>query len=441
MNSKSKIWHPFMTVVAIVIINVLNSHAQDWPQFLGPDRNSISPQKGLLRSWPEKGPEVLWSVEVGRGFGGPVVKNGLVYLLDRDDEVGDMMRCLSLQTGEERWRFAYESPGEVPYPGSRSIPIVDDRHVYSVGPNGDLYCVDINTHQMVWKKNVWSDFGGAKVPMWGVAQNPLIYGDLLITAARAPHQAGGGFVAYKVVAYNKTTGNLVWETSSLGNETYSSPTVVKVHGEDHVVFITSQTNQFTNRGAPEIKGNVAGMDPRTGKILWQYSDWGCIISVPCAVDAGNNRLLITGGYDQGTTMIQINKKADGTFETTEIFKTLEFEDQTKPPLLHNGYFYGMFRTNRRNEGLICMNMEGKVMWKTVRNPAFDRGSLILADGLFLATDGMKALYLIEPDPTAFKPVSKVELLEGSLNWAPLALADGKLLIRDQGKMFCLKVAQ
>ena len=414
--------------------------AQDWPQFLGPERNSTSPQKGLLRSWPEAGPEVLWSVEVGKGFGSPVVKNGCVYLLDRDDETGDVMRCLSLQSGAELWRFAYDAPGEVPYPGSRSIPIVDERHVYSVGPNGDLYCIDIQTHQVVWKKNVWTDFGGEKIPMWGVAQNPLIYGDLLITGARAPH-SGGGYIAYKVVAYNKNSGALVWETPSLGNETYSSPTVVKIQDEDHVVFITSKTNQYTNKGAQDTSGSVVGIDPLTGKIRWLYSNWGCVISVPCAVDAGNNRLLITGGYDQGTTMLQVNKKTDGTFETAEIFTTPEFEDQTKPPLLHNGYFYGMFRTNRKNEGLICMDMEGKIQWKTVRAPAFDRGSMILADGLILATDGMKSLYLIEPDPTTFKPISKVEMLEGSMNWAPLALADGRLIIRDQGKMFCLKVVQ
>jgi hypothetical protein len=140
-------------------------------------------------------------------------------------------------------------------------------------------------------------------------------------------------------------------------------------------------------------------------------------------------------------MIQINKKADGTFETVKLFTTLEFEDQTKPPLLHNGYFYGMFGTNSKREGLVCMDMNGKILWKTGRNPNFDKGSMILADGLILATDGSKSLYLIEPDPTAFKPISKADFLEGSQNWAPLALADGKLIIRDQNKMLCLKVVQ
>ena len=217
MKDRSNIIIGLIAFSAVIAVEL---KAQDWPQFLGPDRNSISPQKGLLRSWPEKGPEVLWSVEVGRGFGGPVVKNGKVYLLDRDDEVGDRMRCFSLQTGEELWKFSYDSPGELPYPGSRSVPVVDDRHVYSCGPNGDLYCIDIQTHQPVWKKNVWTDFGGAKLPIWGISQCPVIYGDLLIVGSQAP-QAG-------VVAYNKLTGDVVWQTPNLGNETYSSPKVVKI---------------------------------------------------------------------------------------------------------------------------------------------------------------------------------------------------------------------
>ena len=426
----------------------LYSGEYDWPQFLGPDRNSTSPQKGLLRSWPESGPEVLWSVDVGHGYGGPVVKNGKVYLLDRDDDVGDIMRCFNLQTGEELWKFSYDSPGELPFPGSRSVPIVDDHHVYSVGPYGDLYAIDINTQRPVWIKNIWTDFGGqnlqgwgisGNLPTWGISQNPVIYGDLLVIASQAP-QAG-------VVAYNKFTGDVVWQTPRLdGGDGYSSPKVIKIHNEDHVVFVASSTRSGSD-------GTVSGIDPGTGRVLWQYSGWNCHISVPCAVDAGDNKLLIAGGYSLGATFIQVNKNADNTFDTTEIFSTDEFGDQTKPPLFHDGYFYAMYRTNSRSDGLVCMDMEGNIMWKTGRNPNFDRGSMILADGLIIAADGLSTLYLIEPDPTEFKPVSRAAVLreggastEGMMavggntqNWGPIALADGKLLIRDQNRMFCVKV--
>jgi outer membrane protein assembly factor BamB len=357
------------------------------------------------------------------------------------------MRCFSLQTGEELWKYGYDAPGELPFPGTRSVPVVDDRHIYSCGPNGDLYCIDIQTHQPVWKKNVWTDFGGERLPFWGISQCPVIYGDLLIVLSQAP-QAG-------VVAYNKLTGNVVWKTERAHEITYSSPKVIKIHGEDHVVVTNSSTNPVQNRGASPKKGDVLGLDPRTGKVLWTYSNWECHIQVPCAVDAGNNKLLIAGGYERGASMIQVNKKADGAFETVELFTTTDFGDQTKPPLFHNGYFYAMYRTNQKSEGLVCMDMEGNIKWKTGRNPNFDRGSMIFADGLILAHNGLASLFLIEPDPTAFKPVSKADLLrEGGAsqegmssfggatqNWAPIALADGKLLIRDQNRMICVKVAR
>jgi len=139
-----------------------NVCAQDWPQLLGPDRNGISSQKGILRTWPAGGPELLWTSDVGPGFGGPVIKAGKVYLLDRDDKTGDILRCFDFNTGKELWSYSYEAPGSVSYPGSRSVPTIDGNRIYSCGPYGDLYCIDVNTHKPIWNKNIIKDFGEAK---------------------------------------------------------------------------------------------------------------------------------------------------------------------------------------------------------------------------------------------------------------------------------------
>jgi len=439
------------TLVAVVLMVAAGSSlAADWPQYLGPARNSTSPEKGLLRSWPEKGPEVLWTVAVGIGYGGPVVKDGKVYLLDRDDKVGDNLRCLDLTNGNGLWNFAYDAPGRVMFPGSRSVPIVDGHHVYSCGPYGDLYCMDTNTHKPVWNKNVWKDFGGDRIPIWAITQCPLIYGDLLVLASQAP-DAG-------VVAYDKLTGDVRWKTPNLGNESYASPSVVKIDGEDHVVMVISSTNPIGHRELPQTLGNVVGIEPLTGKILWEYDKWRCHISVPSAVDAGENRVLVVGGYELGATMIKVEKKTDGSYGTTELFTSEEFGDQTKPPILHNDHFYAQYGTNSRRDGLVCMSMDGQIKWSTRRSPDFNKGSMILVDGLILATDGRKTLHLIEPDPSGFKALASAEVLgEGGTgsgsdplasrvggstqNWAPLALSDGKLLIRDQTRMKCVQVAQ
>ena len=449
-----------MTLVFVALTTCL--FAQDWPQFLGPERNSTSPQEGILRSWPEGGPEVLWSVDLGIGYGGPVVKDGKVYILDRNDEEGDKMRCFDLRTGDELWKFEYDAAGAVMFPGSRSVPAIDGNYIYSSGPFGDLYCFDINTHKPVWNKNIWTDFGGdpgndaesgsrggfggrGNFPIWAISQCPLVFGDLLIVISQAP-EAGA-------VAYNKHTGEVIWKTPNLGNESYTSPSVVKIDGKDHIVAVISSTNPIGRSELPQTLGRIVGIEPLTGKILWDFNEWNCHISVPSAVDAGDNKILVVGGYELGALMIQVEKQADGSYGTTELFRTEEFGDQTKPPLLIDGYFYAQYGTNNTRDGLTCMSMDGEIMWKTKRDPDFNKGSMIYADGLILATDGAKSLFLIEPDPTGFKPLATSELLTapppgegraarfGTQNWAPIALAEGKLLIRDQSRMICVKVAQ
>lgn len=440
--------HAFVISIVALMLSMSKVCAQDWPQFLGPDRNSTSPQTGILRTWPASGPEVLWVADIGIGYGGPVIKDNKVYLLDRNGEIGDIMRCFDFSNGKELWKFSYDAPGAVMFPGSRSVPTLDGNCVYSSSQNGDLYCIDINTHKPVWNKNIWTDFGGTDLPIWAITQCPLVYGDMLIVASMAP-EAG-------VVAYNKRTGDIMWKTQNLGNETYVSPAIVKIDGQDHIVMVTSSTNPFGHPGASKTLGKIIGIEPSSGKILWEYKEWECHISVASAVDAGNNKILVVGGYELGAVMIEVKKQSDGSYGTIELFKHNNFGEHTKPPILYKDCFYGQFSTNNRRDGLVCMNMKGEILWKTGKEPLFDKGSMILADGLILATDGKKALYLIEPDPAGFKPLASADLLkEGesagndpvasrfgtTQNWAPIALADGKLLIRDKTRLLCVKVAQ
>jgi outer membrane protein assembly factor BamB len=415
-------------------ISILNVSAQGWPQFLGPNRNSTSDQKGLLRSWPQNGPEVLWTANIGPGYGGPVTRDGKVYLLDRDDKTGDIMRCFDFNNGKELWSYSYDAPGSVQYPGSRSVPTLDGNRVYSCGPYGDLYCIDINTHKPVWNKNIMKDFGGMKLPTWAISQCPLIYGNLLIVSYSKDPSAG-------LVAYNKLTGDIIWKTEAIGNETYASPSVAKIAGEDQIVMVFSSTNTFVHRGAERTPGRIIGLKPQTGEILWEYNNWQNVIQIAPALDAGEGRIVVAGGYDNGIIMIQVLKTNDGKYSVREIFYHNDFGDHTKPPVLHNGYFYAQFSTNSRRDGLCCMSMDGKVLWKTMRSPGFDKGSMILADGLILATDGNKTLYLIQPDPSGFKPLASAEILAMGQNWAAIALLDGKLLIRDQSQLKCVKVVK
>ena len=413
-----------MLIVAIIMMIACSTLA-DWPQYLGPNRNATSPEKRLLRSWPKAGPEVLWTVSLGPGYGGAAVSDGKIYVLDRISGKQDVLRCLDFGTGKEQWSYTYEATGRASHPGSRSTPAIEGNYLYTCGSFGDVYCFDVRTHKPVWNKNVWKDFGGGNVPRWAISQNPLIYKDSLILASQT-EKAG-------VVAYDKANGQVKWASPALpGRVGYVSPSIVEIDGEENLVMITAGS-----RGGGG--GAVLGMDPDTGKRLWIYEGWSCQIPVPNVTEIGDGRLFITGGYKAGSAMIEVYKKGK-TYNVTEVYKTDDFGTHVHPAVLHEGHLYAHCTTNTRRDGMVCMDLNGKVKWKTERSPVFDKGGFILADGLIFSIDGREGiLYLIEPDPTGYKELASIKLLDSRECWGPLALVDGKLLIRDQKQMKCVVV--
>jgi len=414
-----------MILKAVIVMVVAGGTLADWPQYLGPDRNAISPEKGLLRSWPEAGPKVLWTVPLGAGFGGAAVSDGKVYVLDRDGDDKDVLRCLDLVTGKEQWSYTYDAPGRVQHPGSRSTPAIDGNYIYTCGSFGDLYCFDKNTHQPVWNKNVWKDYDDGNVPRWAISQNPLIYGGSVIVASQTS-KAG-------VVSYDKLTGQVKWASQALvGGVGYVSPAIVKIDGNDNLVMITAG-----KRGGGS--GAVIGIDPGSGKQLWIYEGWNCQIPIPNVTEIGDGRLFITGGYEAGSAMIKVARNGDA-YNVTELYKTDDFGTHVHPAILYKDHLYAHCTTNTRRDGMVCMDLNGKVKWKTGRSPVFDKGGFILADGLMLSVDGQKGiLYLIEPYPAGYKELASAKLLDTNECWGELALVDGKLLIRDQKQMRCVVV--
>ena len=448
----------------VILLAIVSIGGADWPQYLGPDRDAISGETGLGRSWPEDGSEVLWTIPLGEGFGGPAVIDGKVYVLDRTSGKQDILRCIDLETGKEEWSFAYDAPGELSHPGSRTVPAIDGDFIYTCGGFGDVYCIDRNTHQPIWSKNVWKDFGGGdRPPNWGVSQNPLIYGGLLILAAQT-QEAG-------VVAYNKLNGDVQWISEpSPGSEGYVSPTAVRIDEEDQIVMISSSKPKRGGAGEErrppdrrpddnrrprgrdrderqprgdrpqESNSRVVGIDPGSGKTLWSYQGWQCRTPVPNVTTIGDGRLFITGGYHGGAAMIRVEKESS-KYTVTEIYTTQEFGTHVHPAILYNDHLYAHCTDNTgRKDGMVCMDLDGNVKWKTGRSPSFDKGGFILADGVIFSVDGTKGiLYLIEPDPEGFRKLARAKLLDTNQCWAPLALSGGRLLIRDKKQMKCVNV--
>jgi outer membrane protein assembly factor BamB len=416
-RSEILILKSFMVTILLILCTITNCNAEDWPWFLGLNRNATSNETGLMKSWPQSGPEIMWTTKLGIGFGGVAVHSGEVYILDRVKGKKDVLRCLSLANGQEQWRFAYDAPGRISYPGSRSHPAVDEKHIFILGPFGDFHCISKETHKPVWKKNIIKDFGG-RTPHWAMSQSPAIYKDKVIVAP-ATRSVG-------MVAYDRKSGEILWKSQRFdGDLAYTSCMVSTIESVDQILYATTK--------------QTVGVDANNGRILWRNNDWSCRIPTTSPMLIGKDRVLIVGGYGAGAAMFHI-QKMNGRFTSTTLFKTPECNCQVHQPLLYEGdlYINGNDKTFRK--GMMCMDLEGNVKWETGRNPGFEFGGLLLADGMIYIVDGTKGdLCLVKPDPSGYREISRVNLLSGRYIWATLALVDGKLLLRDQTKLRCVDV--
>ena len=419
----------------------------DWPQYLGPDRNGISPEKGLAKSWPKDGPKVLWTQPVGGGFAGAAIRDGKVYVVDRVDSAKDVLRCYDLAKGDELWSYSNEDPGKFEFNGSRNPPTVGEKNVYCVGGMGSVYCISRSSHKPVWKRDFKKDFDAAK-PMWGFTQSPLVYKNLVIVAPQVK-KAGA-------VAYDKATGEIVWKTPRLcDNPGYSSAVLTTIDGVDQIVLATplsppdeeddedeDEDEEEEDEGPPFEGGGLYGINAKTGEILWNYKGITCKITIPPVTLIGDGRMFVTGGYEAGSAMIKVVRKR-GNFQVHELFKTDEYDAQIHPALLYENHLYMNANGNSRREGLMCLTLDGKVLWKTRRKPSFGRGGLILADGMIYIVEGDKGhLYLVKATTEKYTELGMMKkILKGEAIWAPLALTDGKLVIRDQEQLKCLDVKE
>ena len=409
-GNAGRLWRILLTVAGSVTLVA----GADWPQFMGPNGDGTSAEKGLLRAWPADGPKVLWTFAMGPGYGGAAIRDGKVYVLDRVDKKKDVLRCLDLGSGKEEWTFSYDAPGEVNHEGSRSTPAVTENYVYTVGPFGHFHCLDRATHQVVWKKNLVTDYG-TKPPRWAVGQSPLLYENLVVVAPQAD--------LVGVVAFDQATGAEKWRSGEIGAMGYCSPMKITIDQVDQIVV-------FTPIG-------VAAVRASDGKLLWKYAH-ACKIPIPNVTALGGGRLFVTGAYLAGSAIIQVSQDGD-KWTVKELASINQMGGHCHPALLWQDHLYLLCNINERSDGMVCFDLEGKVVWQTRKDPNLDKGgSILTADGLIYVMDGRTGeLYIVEPSPQGFKSLGKATLLGGKEIWGPLALSEGKLVIRDQSQMKCV----
>ncbi|HYG34675.1 MAG TPA: PQQ-binding-like beta-propeller repeat protein [Clostridia bacterium] len=443
------------SLVVVSCLLAIRSEASDWPRLGGVAGAGISDETGLVRSFPQEGPPVLWSVGVGEGFAGPAVSEGEVFLLDRPSKQQDVLRCFELRTGKELWTVAYEAPGSLPYNGSRNVPTVDEQHVFTVGPFGHFHCIDRRSHRVVWKAHLVDDFkdpqvddrgpavtreqklARAQVPMWGLTQAPLLYRDMVIVAPQT--QKTG------LVAYDKATGKIRWQSGYIGRNWYShvSPYLAKLCGVEQLIMLAqpSDPEKAPEDAPPAI---ISSIDPSSGRILWTARTPGPH-KIPMAqpLQVGDDRLFITGGYTFGCMMLRVSHKAD-KWDTKFLFHSKEVAAHIHSPVLYENRIYvtsfkdqGGVRT-----GLVCLSDQGEPLWQTGPSLQFEYGGFIVAeDKAFVMHGKTGEICLLGLSRSGYELLSRAKVLEakGVQVWAPMALSDGKLIVRDQHQMKCLDV--
>lgn len=403
-----------LPMILFVIIAAAAS-GEDWPQFAGPHGNCVSQDEGIITEWPEGGPPVKWRIPLNPGFGAPCVKDGEIFILDREVGVEDRLRCLDLETGKELWRFKHPAPGKISHPGSRSQPAVDDEHVYFVNPFGDFFCIDRKTHEPRWRVNILDQYDG-DVPRWAVSQSPALYKNRVIVA---PVGSKAG-----LVAYDRMKGKPLWISKPFpGRMTYCSPLISTFGGKDQVLLITTEI--------------ILGVDAETGKLLWSHDDWKCRIPITSPTHLGDGRIFVTGGYGAGVILFEVKRKG-GAFEARTLFKSRESNGQIQQPLVIGKHLYMNGNDKGKRDGFVCMDFEGRVKWKTGKSPGFDWGGLLYAGGHIFSVEGTSGdLCMLRPDPEKYLEVARMPLLKGEEIWAPIVLSRGRLLCRDQSQLVCV----
>jgi outer membrane protein assembly factor BamB len=408
-------------IATLLLLNAIafveTARAGDWPRFMGPNATGVVEQgEKVAKAWPGGGPKELWSIDVGYGFGGASIVGGKVYLLDRQGNDRDVFRVLDLKTGDSLWEQPYPTGGfRGGYSGSRGTPTIEGDRAFTVGVLGHITCFDLKGKRIAWSKSLSKDFG-AKAGDWGFAQSPLVMGDLLVVSA-----AGG---RSGLVALNKNTGATVWSTRSFGEtDTYTSPMHVTIDEQDQIVMWHKEV--------------IAGFDPKKGTPLWAY-DWRTNRPIPQPVHVGNGKFFLTIGYGGGCAMIQVVKAARGPWSVREVFQDERSGSKVPPALYYKDHIYTNSDDNKR--GLQCLDANGRVVWETGRRPAFGLGSMIIADGvIFIVSGGSGELVMAEASPKQYKELGRAKLLEGGDLFAPLALSNGMLLLRDTKQMKCVYV--
>ena len=386
--------------------------AADWPQFLGPNRDSTTPDK--IPAWKDA-PKELWKKPVGEAHSSPVVAGGIVYVfakVDKKEEEG--LTAFDAKTGEVKWTKTYERPKFNPPFGSgpRGTPVVDDGKVYTYGGTGVLACWDAKTGEIKWQVDMLKEFG-AKNIVFGVSTSPTVVGKNVVVMVGGK---GAG-----IVGLEKTTGKVAWQATDDG-ASYASPIVVNEKNPE-LVFLTA--------------AHVRSVTADLGKQVWQHKFVDALLeSSTTPVKAGD--LFVAGSVKSGS----IGLKVKGN-EVEEVWKNEKLTCYFSTPVVVGDDLY-MINGEAKFPGgtlmLRCVEAKtGKIRWEKKDMGEYHAALVKTGDGKLLMHDDAGNLKLLEPNAKEYKELATAKV--SGKTWAHPAISDGKVFLRDEKNLYCLQVGE
>ena len=368
-------------------------------------RNGLSQETGLLKSWPQEGPTLLWKVSgLGGGYSTPSFSRGQIFGMSYrgDDEV---VWSLDAKTGKELWSTRIAKAASVDYgQGSRSTPTVDDNLLYVLGVSGELACLETASGKIAWQRNLEKDFGGRR-PGWGYSESLLVDGNNVICTPGGPQGT--------ILALDKKSGEFVWQSKDFKDGPAYASLVVRGTGKSR------QYVQMTHH-------HVAGVSAEDGTLLWSYSREGPTAAVPTPI-VFEDLVYATSGYGAGCHLIRI--VVQGTaFEPKEVYANKTMVNHHGGVVLVGDHLYGF----SDGKGWVCQNLKGgEMVWN--ERSKLGKGSVSYADGHLYARSESGTVALLEATPSSYVEKGRFEQPDRSPHnaWPHPVVAGSRLYLRDQ----------
>jgi len=413
-----------------------SAHADDWPQWRGPERDGVWRETGLIEEFEAPQLELTWSVPIAGGYSGPTVADGRVYVSDRleSPEEVERVHCFDAQTGKALWshtyacvykRISYEA-------GPRASVLIDDGRAYSLGTMGHLFCFDAASGEVQWKKDLKQEYE-IRMPGWGITAAPIIHEELLIVPVSGLGEA-------YLVAFDRKSGEEVWAAlPDRGN--YSAPIIIEHGGKPTLVNWTGD--------------RIVGIDPDEGTLAWEYPFPATTMPLGVADPVLSNDMLFFTGFYDGSLVLQLDHEERSVKELwkqrgqNEI-RTLALHSTISTPLVQDGHVYGVDSYGEFR----CLELEtGKRIWEDSSAVPKARWATIHfvsnADRVWMFNDRGE-LIIARLSPEGFDEISRAKLIEptrGQLGrrdgvaWSHPAFANRHVFARSDEALVCASLAR